>query len=226
MRQHSLIPLCLLYACMLLVARAAVADSSSDGSSDNGPWMVRLRGVYLDTANKSDPIPSLGVPRDAIHVNSKALPDLDFEYFFVQHISAELVLTYPQAQTVTVEKSALGGPTRIGTFRHLPPVITAKYDFLPNSIIRPYLGLGVNITMLWDDNLAVPTTPSIPLTLSNHSIGVAAQGGFDVQILPRLFLNADVKWVHLGADVKADGQTVSTVHVDPWLLGLGVGYRF
>jgi hypothetical protein len=52
-------------------------------------------------------------PRDAIHINDKWLPDLDFEYFFTPYWSTELVLTYPQSQTVTVSG------TPIGSFKHL-----------------------------------------------------------------------------------------------------------
>ncbi|HXR19771.1 MAG TPA: OmpW family outer membrane protein, partial [Steroidobacteraceae bacterium] len=90
--------------------------------ADDGPWEVRLRAVFLDPANKSDAVPALAVPSDAIHINSKVLPDLDFEYFVTPNWSAELILTYPQTQQVTLEKSALGGPTPIGSFKHLPPI--------------------------------------------------------------------------------------------------------
>ena len=31
-------------------------------------WMVRLRAVYLQMDQRSDPIPTLGVPRDAIEI--------------------------------------------------------------------------------------------------------------------------------------------------------------
>jgi outer membrane protein len=43
---------------------------------------------------------------------------------------------------VTVEKSALGGPADIGTFKHLPPILTVKYNFNPGGKIRPYVGAG------------------------------------------------------------------------------------
>jgi outer membrane protein W len=35
-----------------------------------------------------------------------------------------------QKQTVTIERSVLGGPTAIGTFKHLPPMLTLKYNIL------------------------------------------------------------------------------------------------
>src|ERR1039458_7941513 len=119
----------------LPIAAAAVTllSSAAAAIADEGPLEVRVRADYLDLANKSDAFSPLGIPEDAIHVNGKWLPDVDFEYFFTQHWSSELILTYPQVQQVTVEKSALGGPTPIGSFRHLPPVLTVKYNILPES---------------------------------------------------------------------------------------------
>ena len=192
--------------------------------ADEGPFEVRLRAIYLSPANKSDAIPSIAVPADAIHINSRWLPDINFEYFFTPNWSSELVLTYPQSQTVTVEKSALGGPTDIGTFKHLPPVLTAKYNFAPDSTIRPYVGLGINLTLISKVDLAVPTVGK--LDLSSSSVGPAAQAGMDVKLADHWFANADVKYVKLHSDVKLNGTKISEVRIDPWLVGVGVGYRF
>src|SRR5450631_284153 len=159
MIRGSIMNLRLLSTLGLLALSMAIPFSSV--RADDDPWEVRLRGVYLDPANKSDAIPGLA-PKDAIHINDKWLPDLDFEYFFTPHWSTELVLTYPQTQDVTVEKSALGGPTPIGTFKHLPPILTGKYNFNPDGMFRPYFGIGVNYTLIWDVSLNVPTVG--PLT--------------------------------------------------------------
>ena len=208
----------------LAAAIAASLASATVRADTDGPWEIRLRAVHLSPANKSDAIPSLAVPSDAIHINSKWLPDLDVEYFVTPHWSAELVLTYPQSQTVTVEKSALGGPTDIGTFKHLPPVLTAKYNFMPDSDVRPYVGAGVNFTIISDVKLNVPTVGA--LTLDSTSIGPAVQAGFDYKLADQWFLNVDAKWAQIRSDVKLGGTKVSSVKVDPLLLGIGVGYRF
>jgi outer membrane protein len=185
---------------------------------------VRLRSVYLYPANKSDAYAPLAIPSDAIHINDKWLPDLDFEYFFAPHWSSELLLTYPQSQTVTVEHSALGGPTAIGTFKHLPPILTAKYDFIPDGVFRPYVGIGVNLTIISDVHLDVPTVG--PLSLNHTSVGPAAQTGFDLKVADHWFLNADVKWAQIRSDVKFDGAKISQARIDPLLFGVGIGYRF
>lgn len=41
-----------------------------------------------------------------------------------------------------------------------------------------------------------------------------------------MFLNFDVKKLQIRTDVKLAGTTLSTVKVDPWLIGVGIGYRF
>ena len=208
----------------LALAALSASLAVTAARADDDPWEVRLRGVYLDPANKSDAIPALAVPSDAIHVNSRVLPDVDFEYFFTPNWSAELILTYPQTQTVTVEKSVLGGRD-IGTFKHLPPFITAKYDFLPGQDFQPYVGAGVNVTLIYDDNLVVPTVGK--LYMSNWSVGPAAQVGFDYKIAPQWYLNADIKWALLSSKLDLAGVgRVSTARVNPFLFGVGVGYRF
>ncbi|MGO9512356.1 MAG: OmpW family outer membrane protein [Steroidobacteraceae bacterium] len=213
-----------LFVTLVLSALSATITLSSaradDGSWDS--WEVRLRGVYLDPANRSDPITELGVEQNEIHVNSKGLPDLDFEYYFTPHWSTELVLTYPQTQEVDV--LAAGG-IHVGTFKHLPPVLTLKYDFLPDKAFQPYFGAGINYTLIWDVNLAVPGVS--PLLLDHDSWGPALQAGFDYKIANHWYLNADVKWVKLHSDLYLPGQIrVSTLQIDPWLFGIGIGYRF
>jgi outer membrane protein len=204
---------------LLTAAVAAGALASLPARADDGPFEIRVRAVYLDFAQKSDAIPSLNVPSDAITINKKWIPDIDLEYFFTPNWSSELVLTYPQSQTVTV-----AGVGDIGTFKHLPPTLTVKYNFLPTSDFRPYVGVGVNLTIISSVNLAVPGVG--PLDLDSSSFGVAGQVGFDYKVADHWFVNADVKWVQLSSDVKFDGTKISTVHLDPWLLGVGVGYRF
>lgn len=198
----------------------ALALAPAVGNADEGSLLVRLRGVYISPANKSDAIPALGVPADAIHVSSKTIPEVDFTYFFAKNIAAELILTYPQKHDVE-----LGG-TKIGTFKHLPPILSLQYHFIPDGVFRPYLGLGVNLTLISNVDINVPGVGA--LELDSSSVGVSGQAGFDVKIADKLFLNGDVKYVTLRSDVKlaANGTKVSAVKVDPWLIGVGIGYRF
>ena len=198
--------------------------------ADEANFLVRLRAVQMDFAQKSDAIPSLGVPADAIRVDNQTIPDIDFEYFFTKSFSTELVLTYPQSQTVTVQQSALGGPVDIGTFKYLPPTLTAKWNFIPDGTIRPYVGIGINLTLISSVNLnQVQALNDITgnITLDSSSVGLAGQVGVDFKVADHYFINADVKYMKLQSDVKtANFGKVSTVNLDPWLFGVGIGYRF
>jgi outer membrane protein len=183
------------------------------------PWSVRLGVLDLQPANNSDPIPALGVPPDAIHVNNKAFPEIDVFYTFTPNIVAELVLTYPQKQEVTLNGA------HIGSFKHLPPSLVAQYHFLPGQPFDPYVGAGLNFTWIMSVHLSVPGVG--PLDLTKTSVGAALDVGGDYNLDKRWFVNADIKYIKpLQSDVSAGGTKVSTVNLDPFLFSLGVGYHF
>ncbi|MFZ4512841.1 MAG: OmpW/AlkL family protein [Geothrix sp.] len=198
-------------ASLTLLAAALAAPSLR---AEDGPWMVRLRAVAIQPANKSDA--ASGIPADAIHVSNKTIPEVDFSYFFSANLAAELILTVPQQHDVTLSGA------KIGTFKHLPPTLTAQWHFLPGQTVNPYIGAGLNFTLISDVKLA-----SGALDLSKSSLGAALQVGVDFKVAKNCFINLDAKYVQLKSDVKtAAGAKVTTVKVDPLLLGVGVGYRF
>lgn len=179
-----------------------------------GPWLVRLRAVYLDSANKgSTNVPGVGDLN--LRMDNKWLPELDVSYFFTPNIAAELILTYPQKQTVS---SDLG---RIGTFKHLPPTLTLQYHFtnLPRGI-KPYVGAGVNYTRFSDRKL------DLGASIDSDSFGGALQLGVDVPVARNVYFNVDVKKVFIKTDVKLAGEKIGSFKADPVLLGVGIGYRF
>lgn len=206
----------------LALALAVLASLTGTASAEEGPLMVRLRGVYIVPADRSDAIPALSVPKDKISVSAKLIPEVDFSYFFTPNISAELILTYPQEHDVEVDGA------KIGTITHLPPVLAAQYHFLPGGLINPYVGVGVNLTLITSQKLTVPGTPPLDLEISKSSVGIAGQVGADIKVAEQIYVNVDVKYVTMGFDVKvkSSGDKVSAVDVSPWLLGAGIGYRF
>lgn len=196
------------------IALGAVATPAMAADEAQGNWMIRLRGTYLDMANKSDPVGGVGAS-DRITVNNKWIPELDVTYFFTPNIAAELVLTIPQKQNVYLDGN------KIGTFKHLPPSLLVQYHFLPNGTFRPYVGAGLNFTRIWGADIAGNS-----LQLDSWSVGPALQIGMDYKLTKNWFLNADIKKIWLSSDVKAGGVKVSQVKLDPWLFSMGVGYRF
>jgi outer membrane protein len=41
-----------------------------------------------------------------------------------------------------------------------------------------------------------------------------------------MVVNVDVKKVQIRTDVKVGGNKIGDLKIDPWLVGVGVGYRF
>ncbi|MFZ6638504.1 OmpW/AlkL family protein [Undibacterium sp. TC4M20W] len=201
----------------LVIALSLVAigfTASQAMAEEQSPWQVRARVVNIDPANSSDPVGGVGAA-DRITVSSKEIPEVDITYFFTPNWAAELILTYPQKHDVMLDGAI------IGTFKHLPPILTAQYHFAPGSKISPYVGAGVNYTRISDVNLLKGAGG-----LDSNSFGLAIQAGVDFKLDKNWSLNLDIKKVQIRSDVTISGAKVSAVKVDPWLLGVGVGYRF
>ncbi len=211
MKKHTL---------MVAGVAAALLSSQAIAQSGDGPWMVRARATYLSTDTSSTSGLGGALPADAIDVNSKWIPEVDVSYFFTPNIAVELVLTIPQKHEVTVNALSLG---KIGTFKHLPPTLLAQYHFTGLGALKPYVGAGVNYTILSSEKMSVGTDK---VTIENSSIGPAIQVGADYRLNRNWYLNVDVKKVWIGTDVFLAGAKISELKVDPWLFSIGVGYRF
>lgn len=190
--------------------------------AQESPWLVRVRALHIDPADKSDPVPALAVPADAIRVDDRWVPELDISYFFSKQFAAELVLAFTKLDA-RVSASAVGA-FDAGTFTALPPTLTLQWHFLPEATVRPYVGAGINYTRL--SNVKLGNGVTGPLDLERSSVGPALQAGVDVGLGGPWSLNLDVKKAWIRTDLKSGGTTLSTLKVDPWLVGVGLGYRF
>lgn len=192
----------------LCVALAAAALAPVALAQSAGDIVMRARAVHLDP-NKST------LSAGEVSINSKWLPEVDFTYFFTPNFAAELILTYPQKQDV-----ALNG-NKLGSLKHLPPVLTAQYHFTGLGAFKPYVGAGINYTRFSRVDLAGGA-----VTVDKNSFGLAAQVGVDYAIDNKWSLNLDVKKVQIRTDVALNGAGLGTFKIDPLLVGVGVGYKF
>jgi len=197
-----------------LCSLAALSSQAFAQQTQEGSWLVRVRAVNLDPANKSDPINGAGAS-DRLTINSKVIPELDISYFFTPNWATELVLTYPQKQKVSLDGA------QIGTFKHLPPTLTLQYHFTPEKTISPYVGAGINYTRISSVDILNGAA-----RLEKSSVGLALQAGVDFKIDKNWSINLDVKKVQIRSDVNTAAGQLTAVKIDPWLVGVGVGYRF
>ena len=186
----------------------ALTSGAAFAQQAESPWLVRVRAVHLDSANKD----STGL---GLSVNNKTIPEVDISYFFNKNVAAELILTVPQKHDLS--SSVLGG--RIGSLKHLPPSLLLQYHFDAPGF-KPYVGAGVNYTRFSNVNLPAG------VDIDRNSWGGALQVGVDIPLSKNLYLNFDVKKVYIKTDVFAGGAKQGTFKVDPVLVGVGLGWRF
>ena len=196
-----------------LAAVLAVALAAPLAQADEGPLMVRVRALHLDSANKD----STGL---GLSVNNKTFPEIDFSYFITPNIATELILTYPQKHRLYSNGS------EIGTLKHLPPTLTLQYHFIPNGTVRPYIGAGVNYTNFSSVSFAPAVQTALNPSIKRNSWGAAWQIGADVEITKGTYLNFDLKKVDLGTTVYSNGTSVGKFKVNPTLASVGLGWRF
>jgi outer membrane protein len=208
-------------------------EPAAYSSSIWGPgWALRLRALgvlpdensgnwYLNTGN---PNTSGYINGANLSIDNTVVPELDISYFFTKNIAVELILgVTPHDVNAAGTIAPLG---KIGDAWLLPPTLMAQYHFELGRGIKPYVGAGVNYTVFFDQG-AGPNFSDFKL---DDNWGFALQAGVDIPISGNWFFNVDVKrifldttataWTKTGAKVTAD------VTVDPWLVGVGIGYKF
>lgn len=187
-------------------------------AKDKGDLLVRLRGLAMltDTDGTTD---TLG---GSAHTSDTAIPELDVTYFFTDSIAAELILATSK-HNVSVNGST-AGDLDLGTVRLLPPVVTLQYHFMPKSSFSPYVGAGVNLTIPYAGNAG----RSVNSVDYSSEFGWALQAGADYAFTEKWSVNLDVKKVFVDTDIKVNGGAINAkdTDLDPWIIGVGFGYRF
>lgn len=206
---------------LAVAAGAVLCSALALAQQPEGNWMMRVRAVDIEPIKKSDAVAGL-LPADAVYVSNQLIPEVDFTYFLSKNLAAELILTYPQK--LDVQAKGIG---KVGDLNALPPTLTLQYHFSPDTAFRPYVGAGVNLTFFSKVSLPVVNAAThASASLDNSSAGAALQLGFDYKIGQNSYINVDLKKVYMSTDLKVNGNKVSTVTVDPLLVGIGYGFKF
>lgn len=181
-----------------------------------GDWLVRVRGIHVNPSDSSSEVdvPALGgnVPGSSVGVNSSTVPELDITYMLSPNWGLELILgtsqhdVNPQGSTLigALEGLAPGqGSSEIIDAWALPPTLTLQYHLMPESSFRPYVGLGLNYTIYYSEDVTGSlATPGATVNL-RPSFGWAAQIGADYDLGDSgWFANIDVKYIDM--DTRAE----------------------
>lgn len=149
-------------------------------------------------------------------VDNNVVPELDFTYFFTPNVAAELIAAVTP-HNVTTNTGVDAGDAWL-----LPPTLTLQYHFTQFDDFKPYVGAGVNYTHFFNEDAG-----SLNAVEYDDSFGGALQAGVDVPLGNNWYANLDVKKVFISTTAKFSPSGVrSDVDINPWLIGVGVGYKF
>lgn len=112
-----------------------------------------------------------GGPAATVSVEDNTQLGLNLVYFYTDKIAFELLAATPFSHDIKVDIGA--SEALLGETKHLPPVLSALYYFNDaDSKIQPYVGIGLNYTIFFQDNFApVMQGDAIPVTgLGGQSI--------------------------------------------------------
>lgn len=157
-----------------------------------------------------------------LDVDSNVQLGLTGTYMVTPQFGVELLAATPFKHDITA------GGTTIGSTRHLPPTVSAQWFPLNNPTFQPYVGLGLNYTTFFSEELNATgkvATGANSLSLSD-SFGLAVEAGIDVKLNDKLVLNAAVWKIDLNTDVSLDGTKVGELQIDPFAAMIGVGMKF
>lgn len=192
----------------------AAAMAAAPANAKEGDWLLRARAIYF-SPDESATVTTLGGGVDA---TDTIVPELDISYFLTDSVALELI-----AATTNHDVMATAGGQDLGDVWVLPPTLTLQYHFVNESAFKPYVGAGVNYTIFY----GAESGRSITSIDYGNSFGPALQAGIDYKINDTYSLNFDVKKVWVNSDVKINGGNIrADVDLDPWVVGVGVGYTF
>lgn len=215
------------------LAAAAIGGVNSAAAYQAGDMIVRVGAVTVDPHEKSTSA-MLNGSTDVgnVGLDSDTQLGLTGTYMITDQVGLELLAATPFTHKVTGTSGVVGGKT-IATVSHLPPTLSAQYYFLsPSSKVQPYVGLGLNYTTFFDEDVS----SDIESTLGgksrielDDSFGLAGQIGLDAQFDDHWALNVAVWYIDI--DTKATiespaGRVNTDVSVDPFVYMIGAAYKF
>lgn len=209
-------------AALIGMTMVSAAQAAEAGAFKAGDILVHVRGVAV-LPNTSTDFISGSVNSGHVEASQSVVPEIDASYFFTPNISAELIAATTRHHLVAKGTSA--GNIDLGRVSLLPPTLTAKYHFMTDKAVIPYLGAGINYTYFFNHD----TVPGSAATSIRYKNGWAPafQAGADVHLTGNWYANVDVKYVMIDTSAKINGGAINAdVQLNPVLLGVGLGYKF
>ncbi len=194
----------------MLKQAALITLLGVSASAMAGQWQVKVG------ASAVAPTDETRISAGVVKADNEYAFTPSVEYFFNDNISAELLLATPISHDVLLD-----GANAV-KIKHLPPTITAKYNFKNSTRFTPYIGVGGTAFVAWDEK------SSLGKVNVKESFGFAGQVGFNYQ--PADAKNwgvfVDARYAQIKPEVQIEGVPNFDLDINPMIYTLGYSYKF
>lgn len=229
-----------------------VLAATSAQAYQAGDIIIRAGAVTVDPNESSDHVSLAGTGLAdegwEVGVDSDTQLGLSGTWMMTDHFGLSLLAATP-FQHDLYGAGSLPKAADLGSTKHLPPTLTLQYYPLDDSyMIQPYVGVGVNYTIFFEEKTSDTLTGAVDNYVSggsglvdstdmdlDDSFGVAAEIGVDIRLNDQFGINAGVWWADIDTTANIDafdaaGNKLGTakvdVEIDPMVYMLGFTYSF
>lgn len=191
-----------------VIFSAILSSSAALAGTEEGDILMRARIIDINPQNTGTLI-----------VKDKVTLDIDFTYMVSNHFGVELLLDTSSEHDIY--HPALD---HVVTTKVLPPALIAQYHASPADKVRPYVGIGINYTLFFDEK-TTGAVSGLDVELDS-STGLVFQAGVDFDINDDWFMNIDFKKMEINTIAHLSNGANIDSNLDPVIIGVGIGMKF
>jgi outer membrane protein len=216
-----------------LVAGASLVASGAAQAQAATQWLFKAGYNNIMPKVKSGDLSPPAPPGAEIDIGSAASLILTAAYMFTDNASVELLAGLPYKHDIFAAGSQ-AGVGKIGSVHQISPTVMAQWRFLPpESMFRPYVGLGLTYAVFYDTEgsaaLTAITNPGgQPGTTigGDHAFGATGEIGLTFKINEQWFVDAALMKTYISTHTAlSTGQTID-VDQNPVAANISIGYRY
>lgn len=188
-----------------------------------GPWWVHVGPVHAKFHTAADV--SLGgaiVPGAGLEASSNTTLGLEVGYDLTPNLAARVTVGVPPTTRIT-GTGPLAGAGELGRIKYGPAVASLTWAFDGMGAARPYLGAGINYTIVLASKDGAITSLD-----AKNAFGGVLQAGVDVPLNKRWGIFLDVKKIYLkttATGTVGPAPVSASVRLNPLLVHAGLSYR-
>ena len=228
-----------------LLAIALLSSLSTVALANQAGDILMLCGATMVTPDSGKSAILLGgsdATGASLSVDDNTQLGLNFVYFFDSNWAVELLAATPFTHDVTLHDptAALGGAlgvpagldgAKLAEVTHLPPTLSALYYFDTGTAFKPYVGLGINYTIFFDEEFeSAPKSLGLSNLELDGSFGYSVQVGADYDLGDNWSVNVSARYIDISTDatfdVAGDNIGSANIDVDPMVYSVMLGYTF